>query len=111
MRLETLLSRYPGATPVFADDPPLTVRVIAPPAAAPVASKSALGSRIFSPAQAAALASPAVAARPAKPAVTKAAPKRVPFERALATVCGPRPGLSVPWHLPASEKPAQATPP
>lgn len=31
-------------------------------------------------------------------------PKRKPFERALAAVCGSRPGLSVPWNLPAGEK-------
>jgi hypothetical protein len=101
MRLEELRLRYPGATPVFIDDPPIAARVIAPPvaaASAPAASKPA------------ALALPSVAAVPAKPAVTKAAPKRVPFAKALETVCGGPAGLGKPWSLPQKDA-AQATPP
>jgi hypothetical protein len=98
MRLEELRLRYPGATPVFIDDPPIAARVIAPPvaaASAPAASKPA------------ALALPSVAAVPAKPAVTKAAPKRVPFAKALETVCGGPAGLGRPWSHPANDKPTQ----
>jgi hypothetical protein len=98
MRLEAMMLRYPGATPVYANDPPHTVRAVVPPAAA-------------APAPAAPVASRPPLPLAAKPTLPKAGPpKREPFARALQAVCGPGPGLSVPWHLPESEKaPTQAT--
>jgi hypothetical protein len=73
------------------------------PAPAPAPAPAPTPAPVLSPAAAAALA--ALAAKPAK----AEPPKRRPFERALQTVCGPRPGFGRPWSLSESEKaPAQA---
>jgi phage tail protein X len=88
---------------------PAAAKLLAPAAATTSTTKSKFDKLSDLPASASAAPKPTSTFSLLSP--SKAAPpKRKPFEKALATVCGGPAGLGKPWSLPTEDKPAQATP-